>query len=79
MWDLAVSNLHTFAVGIEHYTVYSLGCDSGKLSDALGGCPNGGKQAHHVICCACKDHALVKAGGNVSSDRTIPKYRHRSD
>lgn len=62
MYNLQVSRLHTFAVGVGKYVVHNR-CDSAALDRALGGTKGDGFQAHHVIPCECESHPLLQRAG----------------
>jgi hypothetical protein len=62
MWDLTVSNIHTFAVGDGAYVVHNNNCNpsSTELDRHLGGTPNDGLAAHHLVPRQLASHRLVQ-------------------
>jgi RHS repeat-associated protein len=63
MYNLEVSNLHTYEVGAERWVVHNkcTNADRAKLRRNLG--TPSGDQAHHIIPCECRNHLLVTASG----------------
>jgi hypothetical protein len=69
MYDLEVSHIHTFEVGLGHWVVHnSRGpCKSSILDANLGGKVGDGLQAHHIIPCECQYmDVVVKSGLDIN-------------